>query len=40
MEELKAEVASAARTLRILEAMVKEREGKLPGFPGGPSLKN
>jgi hypothetical protein len=40
MEELKGEVASADRTLRILEAIVKEREGKLPGLPGGPPLKN
>jgi len=40
MEELKGEVASADRTLRILKAMVKERDGKLPGLPGGPPLKN
>src|SRR5215470_1673451 len=39
VEELKGEVASADRTLRILEAMVKERERTLPGLPGGPSLK-
>jgi len=40
VEELKGEVASADRALRILEAMVKEREGKLPGLPGGPPLKH
>jgi hypothetical protein len=40
VEELKGEVASADRTLRIPEAMVKEREGTLPGLPGGPPLKH
>jgi len=38
VEELQGEVASA-RTLRILAAVVKEREGVLPGLPGGPPLK-
>ncbi|HEY7086047.1 MAG TPA: hypothetical protein VH519_14655 [Hyphomicrobiaceae bacterium] len=40
MEQLKGEVAAADRVLKVLEGMVKEREGKLPGLPGGPSLKN
>jgi len=39
IEQLQGEVATADRTLRILEAMVKEREGFLPGLPGGPPLK-
>ena len=39
VEELQGEVASADRTLRILEAAVKEREGVLPGLPAGPPLK-
>jgi hypothetical protein len=39
VEELQGEVASADHTLRILEAMVKERERTLPGLPGSPPLK-
>src|SRR5262249_45930960 len=40
IEELQGEVAAADRVLKILEPMVKEREGKLPGLPGGPPLKH
>ena len=40
MEVLKGEVASTGRVLRIVEAMVKEWEGKLPGLPVGPPLKH
>jgi hypothetical protein len=40
MEKLKGEVAAAERVLKFLEAKVTERGGKLPGLPGGPSLKN
>jgi hypothetical protein len=40
IEELQGEVAAADRTLRILEALVKERDGTLPGLPGGPPLKH
>jgi len=40
VEELEGELASAERALKILKAMDdKEREGTLPGFPGGPPLK-
>ena len=40
IEELQGEIASADRTLRILEAMAKERKGTLPGLPGGTPLKH
>ena len=40
VEELQGEVAAAERVLKVLEAKVKEREGKLPGLPGGPPLKH
>ena len=40
VEELKGEVASLGRTLRILEGIVaEESKGTLPGLPGGPPLK-
>ena len=40
VEELRGEVASLDRALKVLEAIVKKREGKLPGLPGGPPLKH
>jgi hypothetical protein len=40
VEELQGEVAAADRVLKVVEAMVQEREGKLPGLPGGPPLKH
>jgi hypothetical protein len=39
VEELQGDVAALDRVLQILESTVKEREGRLPGFPGGPPLK-
>lgn len=40
VEELQGDVAGLDRVLQILESMVKEREGTLPGCPGGPPLKH
>jgi hypothetical protein len=40
VEELQGEVAAADRVLKVVEAIVQEREGKLPGLPGGPPLKH
>jgi len=40
VEELEGELASAERAIKILKAMDdEEREGTLPGLPGGPPLK-
>ena len=39
VEELQGDVAALDRVLKTLEATVKEREGNLPGLPGGPPLK-
>jgi len=38
VEELQGEVVAADRVLKVLEAM--ERDGTLPGLPGGPPLKH
>jgi len=39
VEELEGELASTDRALEILKEMAEEREGTLPGLPGGPPLK-
>jgi hypothetical protein len=39
VEKLQGEVAAADRVLKVLEAKVKERDGRLPGLPGGPPLE-
>ena len=39
IEDLQLEVASAERVLKSLKTIAKEREGTLPGLPGGPPLK-
>ena len=38
--ELQGEVAVADRVLKILKAKVEQREGTLPGLPGGPPIKH
>ena len=40
VEELEDELASADLALKILKATAEEREGALPGLPGGPPLKH